>query len=369
MMVSPEIYNRVSEKSIKGRYVVHGQIVKFLKSVRGDFKVATVGKSVEERSIVSIKMGNGSKRILMWSQMHGNESTTTKAVLDLVNFLASGIAPNQKILEECTICILPILNPDGAERYTRQNAKLVDLNRDAQTRSQPESEVLRKVYEEFDPHFCFNLHDQRTIFNVGTTPMPATLSFLAPAHDEQRSISKTRGISMQLIVAINKMLQKIIPGQIGRYDDAFNINCVGDTFQSLKIPTVLVEAGHFQNDYQREETRAYVFQALYAALFTIASDRIDNFDYEDYFVIPENEKRFFDILIKRVDIVKATLKSPSDMGLRYAEVLDKKHIAFVPEIDEIGNLAANYGHKVFNCLDDVDLERLKKEAYWHLITS
>jgi hypothetical protein len=368
-MVAPKIYEQVKETSIKGRYVVHGQIVKFLESARVDFEVATVGKSVEEKSIPAIKMGNGSNRILLWSQMHGNESTTTKAVLDLVNFLGSGDTKAQKILRQCTLCILPMLNPDGAERYTRQNANLVDLNRDAQTRSQPESKVLRNVYDEFDPHYCFNLHDQRTIFNVGTTPMPATLSFLAPAHDEERSISKTRGISMQLIVAINETLQKIIPGQIGRYDDAFNINCVGDTFQNLKTPTLLFEAGHFQNDYQREETRALVFQALYSALYTIARKRVDNFDQAHYFGIPENEKRFFDILIKRADIVNTNLKSPTDMGIRFAEVLDEEQIRFVPEIDKIGNLRENYGHEVFNCLDDADLQRLKKEVYWHLITS
>jgi hypothetical protein len=366
-MVSSEVYNQIKEKSIKGRYVVHRQIANFLESAKVDFDVAIVGNSVEDKSIASIQMGKGSKRILMWSQMHGNESTTTKAVLDLVNFLNSNQAQAQKILGECTLCILPMLNPDGAERYTRQNANLVDLNRDAQTRSQPESKVLRKVYEEFDPHFCFNLHDQRTIFNVGSSPMPATLSFLAPAHDKQRSISKTRGISMQLIVAINETLQKIIPGQIGRYDDAFNINCVGDTFQHLQTPTLLFEAGHFQNDYQREETRALVFQALYSALFTISGDNIDTFDQADYFDIPENEKRFFDVLIKRADIVKATLKSPTDLGIQFKEVLDEHQIRFVPEIDKIGNLGENYGHVVFNCLDDADLQRLKKGVYGHLI--
>ena len=124
-----------------------------------------------------------------------------------------------------------MLNPDGAAVYARVNANGIDLNRDAQERTQPESVVLRNTFDEFCPDFCFNLHDQRTIFNVGTTAKPATVSFLAPAHNDERSISKSRAISMQLVAAMNSVLQSIIPGRVGRYDDAFNANCVGDTFQ------------------------------------------------------------------------------------------------------------------------------------------
>ena len=55
---------------------------------------------------------------------------------------------------------------------------------------------------------------------------------------------------MAIIAELNEMLQEFIPGQVGRYDDGFNINCVGDTLQQLNIPTILFEAGHFPNDYK-----------------------------------------------------------------------------------------------------------------------
>ncbi|WP_273566708.1 DUF2817 domain-containing protein [Maribacter halichondriae] len=96
------------------------------------------------------------------------------------------------MLEQCSLVILPMLNPDGAEVYTRVNANNVDLNRDAQERTQPESRILRQVFEEFRPEYCFNLHDQRTIYNVGDTNKPATVSFLSPAFDIERSISVSR---------------------------------------------------------------------------------------------------------------------------------------------------------------------------------
>jgi murein tripeptide amidase MpaA len=68
-----------------------------------------------------------------------------------------------------------MLNPDGALNFTRVNANKVDLNRDAVDRKAKESKLLRKVLEDFNPEFCFNLHDQRTIFNVEGTKNPATI--------------------------------------------------------------------------------------------------------------------------------------------------------------------------------------------------
>lgn len=252
-------YADIKEESVTGRYVTHIMIAGFLDKLPTDFRVEVIGKSVLDNSIKAVKFGNGPLKILMWSQMHGNESTTTKASLDLFNFLSSTDTIATEIKEKCTLLIIPILNPDGALAYTRINANKVDLNRDAQDLSQPESIVLKKVYTEFKPDFCFNLHGQRTIFNVGTTPKPATISFLAPAYDEARNISPSRKVSMQLIVAMNNAVQEVIPNQVGRYDDGFNSNCVGDAFQMLNTPTILFEAGHYKNDYDREITRAHIF--------------------------------------------------------------------------------------------------------------
>jgi murein tripeptide amidase MpaA len=44
-----------------------------------------------------------------------------------------------------------MLNPDGADMYTRLNANEVDLNRDSQNLTQPESKVLREIFDLFQP--------------------------------------------------------------------------------------------------------------------------------------------------------------------------------------------------------------------------
>lgn len=362
MALSEIAHTKIMEQSVRGRYIVNADILRFLKNVPEEFAITTAGKSVLDEPIKTVTLGRGPKKVLMWSQMHGNESTTTKAVLDLINFLSVPSILSEGIKSNCTIKIIPILNPDGAAAYTRTNANEIDLNRDAQKLNEPESGILRKVYNDFKPDYCFNLHDQRTIFNVGDTNKPATVSFLAPAHDTQRTVSETRAISMQLIVAMNKVLQQLIPGQIGRYDDAFNNNCVGDTFQVLRTPTILFEAGHFPDDYTREKTREYIFYALITAMDNIANDRISDYTVADYFKIPENGKLFFDILIKNAQKLGKGYPNGTTIGILYREILENGTVVLKPKIEKTGTLDSYYGHMTYNCLNSSDLENLMQET-------
>ncbi len=330
------LFDTYKESSLFGRYIHTDSIAPLLEKRSLKKYVSQIGTSVNAISIYDITIGSGPKHILFWSQMHGNESTTTKACFDLLNTLLASDQISEQILKQCTIKIIPILNPDGAKAYTRLNANGIDLNRDAQHLSQPESKVLRQVFDTFKPQFCFNLHGQRTIFSAGNINKPATVSFLAPAQDEACTVTETRKVAMELISVLNRNLQLQIKDQIGIYDDAFNLNCVGDTFQSLNVPTILFEAGHFQNDYHREVTRKFIYQSLVLALHTIATHDIDGSNYEAYFDIPENKKLFFDILIRNT--------SEGDMAIQYVEKCIDDQIAFVPTIEKIGDLSSYFGH-------------------------
>ena len=304
-----------------------------------------LGSSVLGKPIHSLTVGNGSKKILMWSQMHGNESTTTKAIFDLLNFLNESSEVAEMILNACTICIIPMLNPDGATEYTRENANTIDLNRDAQMLSQPESILLRSVYDEFQPDFCFNLHGQRTIFSAGNQDKSAIVSFLTPSEDEKRSITPNRQKSMEIIVKMNEMLQKLIPNHVGRYDDGFNLNCVGDTFQSLGTPTILFEAGHFPNDYPRKRTRELIFYALTEAIQYISSNKITGRFTNAYFEIPENEKMHYDILLKNL---QTDQNETFDVGVMYKEILNNGKIDFEPYIEDKKILKKSFAHKIID---------------------
>ncbi|CAL66458.1 M14 family zinc carboxypeptidase [Christiangramia forsetii] len=338
-----ESYYSIKFSEIAGRYVTNSSLEIVRKRFKNNFKIHESGKSVQGKSIYSFKIGSGKIKILAWSQMHGNESTTTKAVFDLLNSfkLNSEDEVISNILENCSLCIIPILNPDGAEAYTRVNAKLIDLNRDLQDLSQPESRLLKDIYNEFKPDFCLNLHDQRTIFSAGNNSRPATLSFLTPSKDEERTIDKYRKRSMSLIAGMTADLNEYLPGAIGRYDDGFNINCAGDTFQNLSTPTVLFEAGHFPDDYEREETRKHIYRAIISCLHQISKGKLEYSDYEEYFQIPENEKLFSDIIIRRA-LINGEVK---DISIQFKEVLKNNKINFLPIISKVATQISNYGHK------------------------
>ena len=331
------------ENSLFGRYVCNDHILPLINKLSDLFEVKTLGKSVKKNEIVSITVGNGNKKILMWSQMHGNESTTTKALFDLFNFLKSNSPEAITILQSCTLTVVPILNPDGAEVYTRANANSVDLNRDAQDLSQPESVILRSLFDTLTPDFCFNLHGQRTIFSAGKTKNVATVSFLSPAQDQERTISKNRSIAMEVIAKMNTYLQQIIPDQVGIYDDSFNINCVGDTFQSLGVPTLLFEAGHFPGDYERERTRELLFYSYLVSLLYISKNEVTGDRYEPYLDIPKNDKSFFDILIRNAKI-ETNSEIYKDIAVQFQEILSDGKIVFSPKIEKIGHLNSFYGH-------------------------
>lgn len=328
------------EETITDKYITLSHIEKLI----ANNKSSVVGHSVENKIIYKIEIGNGKTKVFMWSQMHGNESTTTKALFDFINFLNSDESLAHEFKEYFTFCMLPMVNPDGAEKYTRENANGVDLNRDSQALTQPESKVLKKVFEDFKPDYCYNLHDQRTIFGAGDKGNPATVSFLAPAYNENRDYNTTRLKAVEIIVAMNDVLQLYIPNQVGRFDDSFNINCIGDTFQNLGVPTILFEAGFYPNDYVREITRKYIFISLISGLKHIYENDIVSNKIEDYLNIPQNKVNFFDIVYKNVKINYDNLEKSINFAAQYIEKPNDGKIDFEAVISQVDNLDNYFAH-------------------------
>ncbi|HMB63486.1 MAG TPA: hypothetical protein VKN36_10460, partial [Eudoraea sp.] len=87
VLPSEEQYRAIKVKSVSGRYVTNSDINAFLEGPGINCDVDIPGFSVEERPIFAVNLGRGKTKVLMWSQMHGNESTTTKGVLDLIHYL------------------------------------------------------------------------------------------------------------------------------------------------------------------------------------------------------------------------------------------------------------------------------------------
>ncbi|WP_111707785.1 M14 family zinc carboxypeptidase [Lutibacter citreus] len=339
-------YTSNFENRINGRRILFEDIKPLLNNVSTKFKKEIIGSSENGTSIYKLTIGTGSKKILIWSQMHGNESTGTKAMFDLFKYLEDEELSSE-ILKECTIQFIPLLNPDGAVKFTRENANDIDLNRDAVNILAKESKILRAVLDEFNPKFCFNLHDQRSIFNVEGTENPATISFLAPSINEERTLTTERKETMSVIVAMNSLLQKVIPNHIGRYTDEFYPTATGDNFQKLGHNTILIEAGHYENDYERESTRKFNFYALVKGLHFISSTNTYN-DYKEYFNIPNNDKLFLDIIYKNLKIEENGEEKIKDVGIQYKFKVENNKLEKYKCIEKVGNLSEYHSYNVIN---------------------
>ncbi len=325
-----------------------------------DIQDEILGHSTEDRPIYGLKLGRGSLRILAWSQMHGNESSTTRALINLLNseFLIS-------FLDQIQLYIIPILNPDGADRWSRNNANDVDLNRDAIELSQVESQILHKTYKAFAPHYCLNLHGQRSIYGNLTGDKAAQLSFLAPAGDKERTVTQSRLESMNIINKINAQLSMSEEAFIGRYSDAFNINCVGDYFTSLGTPTILFEAGHASADYSRNEVTELMTQSIKIAISEIANSAASKIDTNkivtDYELIPAIASSYCDIHIR--NMISSCGKNV-DLSIMYQEVVEAGSLYFIPCITGINDREVINGHRVID-LTDIPVEDYDFEFYNH----
>ncbi|WP_243739383.1 M14 family zinc carboxypeptidase [Flavicella sediminum] len=341
-------YDNNFEKALKGRRILFKDIAPLVKKLNQDlFRIHVEGTSEKDTDIYKIQIGSGPKKILIWSQMHGNESTGTKAVFDLFRFFESPdnlIAEQKAILEQCTIVFLPVLNPDGSEVFTRVNANKVDLNRDAVALEAKESKLLRAVLDEFDPEFCFNLHDQRTIFNVEGTKNPATISFLAPSEDVERTLTSGRKETMSVIVSMNALLSKVIPEHVGRYTDEFYPTATGDNFQKLGHNTILIEAGHYYDDYDRDVVRKFNFFALLQGILFVAKES-DYSVYQPYFDIPNNDKKCYDIIYRNVKNEQGLIE---DVAVQYDYLVRDNVLVLEKEEVTRGDLSDFVGHQEYD---------------------
>jgi hypothetical protein len=287
----------------------HAEISKEVHSLvaqsKGLFRLEELGKSLEGRSINLVSCGKGSKRVLLWSQMHGDEYTATLALMDIFNFVGRRAAEEkwiQEMLEEATLYFIPMLNPDGAERRQRRTVQNIDMNRDAKTLMTPEAKLLRHAQQRLKPQFGFNLHDQ-DLSTVGDTREVTAIALLAPPIDRKRSTPMVRVRAMRVAALMTRVLSQFIPKNIATYDDAFEPRAFGDNMQMWGTSTVLVESGHWPNDREKNFIRKLNYVGLLTALRCIGNGSYQDAELDLYKELPQNGKTIYDIIIRDVVLV------------------------------------------------------------------
>lgn len=263
------------------------------------FKNELLGESMLGRPIRALTFGQGPTRILLWSQMHGDESTASMALADIFRFLAE--APNdslrRRLASALTITFIPMLNPDGAELFQRENAAGIDVNRDARRLSTPEARALKRAHETFKPEYGFNLHDQNARTRVGRRGVQSGIALLAPAYDSALSYNAVRGKARLVAAALATLFAHEIPGRVAKYDDAFNPRAFGDLMQQWGTSTVLIESGALPDDPQKQRLRSLNVAGLLGALDAIATQSYGTVPADVYESLPFNQGGAFDVLV------------------------------------------------------------------------
>jgi hypothetical protein len=330
--------------------VDHAEVVRRLEAFASGspdlFSLEKIGESVEGRSINHIRAGTGPFGVLLWSQMHGDEPTATSALFDLLEYLRRHREEPavRRILSELTLHIVPMLNPDGAERFQRRNAQSIDINRDALRLQTPEGKTLKALRDRLNPHVGFNLHNQSWRTSVGDPPKPASISLLSVAYDESRTENAGRRLTKKLCAVIRDALEPFASGQIGRYDDEYEVRAFGDNITLWGTPVVLIETGPWPSEQPDAPLVRLNFVAIVSALDALATGRVEGADPKRYEELPMNESRAYYVLVKNATVINGAGIPPfvSDIGVvanRRVRVADgKREIQISLSIDDMGDL-------------------------------
>jgi hypothetical protein len=335
---------------------VESAIARALAEGRGLVTDEIVGHSVEGRALHHVTAGRGPFHVLLWSQMHGDEPSATAALFDLMAYLSRHRAEPGvgQLLGGLTLHIVPMLNPDGAERFQRRNAQGVDINRDALRLQTPEGRALKALRDRVQPAMGFNLHNQNWRTSVGTPPRPAAMSLLAVAYDEARSENEGRRLAKRVCAVIRDAVEPLAPGMIGRYDDSFEVRAFGDNVTKWGTPVVLIETGPFPSRTPDAALVQMNFVALVQALEAMAAGRLTGVDPDRYEKLPMNGSSLLFTRITGARVVNGVGIEPfiADIGIgatrRVVGAGTARRLAWSARIEDLGDL------RVYGALEEID---------------
>lgn len=350
-----ELHDRVKVSGLTSRRFTQRQLIGWISPAveAGTILPERVGASAEGRPITLYTYGTGPVRVLLWSQMHGDEPTATMALLDMMAlFHAQPNHPTVRLIRDrLTVLMIPMLNPDGAERFTRRTAQRIDMNRDALRLESSEARTLKSVRDRFAPEFGFNLHDQDPRYTVGLTRRMTGIALLAPPVDESRTDNQVRTRAKHVAAGIAVALGELIPGAIAKWDDTFEPRAFGDNVQRWGTSTVLIESGGWPGDKEKMHLRRMNFVALVEALRLIADGSWSTTSLDVYESLPFNMKLGCDVLITNAQIRPSLAAPPArvDVAVNVDETSENGEPATVKvTIIDVGDLSTFVGYEVID---------------------
>ena len=299
----------------------------------GRLTLEEIGRSVQGRPIHLLTLGSGPRKVLLWSQMHGDEPSATPALLDSADYLlsAGGRPSIRAMLEELTLLMVPMLNPDGSEIYQRRNAQGIDVNRDALNLATPEGRLLKRLRDEHQPVLGFNLHDQNRRTAVGDTGVLATNAVLAVAGDAEGTVTPGRLRAKRACSAIVKALAPFVPGGMARYDEDWSPRSFGDNITAWGTPVVLIESGGLPDGIGFPDLTRLNFVAILTVLQDLVRDDLAGHDPQVYEDLKRNQSgSWVDVAVRGGQILQPGAGAPYRADLAFNRSRDDREEAGCP---------------------------------------
>ena len=165
----PVVYATPAFAFGRQHFTLHAQEGAFLETLaKRSPRVAlqTVGSSQQGR-VIRLAVLAGAQgfsaqlpTVLLMALQHGNEPAWGEAALALARNLATD---RQDLLERMNVLVLPRANPDAAERFGRESAHRIDINREHLLQRTPEAQAIAAVVRRYNPQVVADLHE----FTVG----------------------------------------------------------------------------------------------------------------------------------------------------------------------------------------------------------
>jgi hypothetical protein len=313
--------------AFQSRKVRHAELWELLGSLvdeAGNLSRDEIGRSAEGRPLYAVRFGRGATRVLLWSQMHGDEPSHTLGLADFFAYVAR--EPDDErvriLAERLTVVAVPMLNPDGAERFLRTNAQGVDINRDARAWTTPELRALRDLHASFRPEFALNLHDQDVRKRVGKSERLTAFALLATPGGPEMEDDEQRMRGKRLCAAIVRAVRPLVGDRVARFPDEYHPDGSGEHTQRAGSVSVLLECGFWPDDLEKQFLRKVSFVSLLGAFEALAGGSLDEAP-DAYESLEENDTKVFDTLVRGGTVVVPGLEPfRADVAADFAAPLD-----------------------------------------------
>ena len=255
----------------------------------GTMRLESAGTSNRGRQIPLAVIGSGDRRVLYIAQQHGNEALGAEAAISAVKTLSTSTSPAiRDILDELTVLVMPRVNPDGAERYWRQNddpdcdpgalecipGRGFDINRwhspFVQTTEVPvpEARAVREVFTQWQPELVVDYHGQLSYQNDDGDAITASLDWPRFTSDVEITPERAAAVTYsQQVSALAARSLRHANGVVTRYPPGTTIGTARNAYGYQGAASILLE----QDVSGDQKAAGSLISAAYRSMLDILS--------------------------------------------------------------------------------------------------